>query len=80
MSSSEGNGGMSFAAGFVMGAVIGAALGILFAPKAGRETREDLRRVSRDLRDKASEKASKLRETGERILHRDRAGDAPAGS
>ena len=29
--------------GFAVGALVGAGLGILFAPKAGKETREDLK-------------------------------------
>ena len=31
-----------YAGFFVSGAVVGAALGVIFAPKAGRETREDI--------------------------------------
>lgn len=32
----------SYAGYFISGAAIGAALGVLFAPKAGRETRKDM--------------------------------------
>lgn len=39
--------------GLIIGGLIGAALGILYAPKSGRETREDIARKAEDLLDKA---------------------------
>ena len=38
----EGNGGGSFVMGLLTGTVLGAGLGILFAPKAGSELRNQL--------------------------------------
>src|SRR5215212_9050246 len=38
----EGNGGSSFVMGLLTGTVLGAGLGILFAPKAGSELRNQL--------------------------------------
>ena len=40
---------------FVLGAAIGAGLGLLFAPKAGRKLREELKNKLSDLLDQASE-------------------------
>lgn len=48
MSSSD-----DFFKGLILGAVVGATAGILLAPKSGAETREDIRRFSTDLQDKA---------------------------
>ena len=41
--------------GFVKGIVIGAALGLLFAPKSGRELRKDLMKKRDDLMDTAND-------------------------
>lgn len=40
---------------FVLGALIGAGLGVLFAPKAGSETRHELKEKMTDLLNKAKE-------------------------
>jgi gas vesicle protein len=44
-------------AGMVSAALVGAALGVLFAPKSGRETRELLRAKVNDARTKMNNKA-----------------------
>lgn len=44
-----------FIAGIVIGGLIGAAIGILYAPKSGKETREDLGRKADELLTKAKE-------------------------
>ncbi|MCX6375066.1 MAG: YtxH domain-containing protein [Armatimonadetes bacterium] len=44
---------LSVLAGIGLGAIIGAAAGLLFAPKAGTETREGIKKAAEDLRDRA---------------------------
>jgi len=44
-----------FMKGILLGGVIGAVIGILYAPKSGRETREDINRKAEELLTKARE-------------------------
>jgi gas vesicle protein len=37
------------------GVIIGAAVGVLFAPQSGRETREDLKKLGLDLKEKSKD-------------------------
>jgi gas vesicle protein len=53
----EGNGGDKFLY-FLAGAGIGAVLGLLFAPKSGRETREMIARTATDGREYITGKVS----------------------
>lgn len=46
---------MSKKKSFLLGAGIGLGLGLLFAPKSGKETREDLARMINDLYERAKE-------------------------
>jgi gas vesicle protein len=48
-------------AGVGLGAIIGAAAGLLFAPKAGMETREDLSNKFKELKGKTEEWISEQR-------------------
>ena len=61
------NKGGEIVGAFVAGGLIGAALGILFAPKAGKETRDQLGDWMEETKEKAKEKIEKLEEE---IKHR----------
>ena len=54
--------GASFALGLFAGAVIGAGVALLFAPKTGNETRELLGQQYRGLADRVNEATETLRE------------------
>jgi len=56
MSNSEDkNGLMYLLAGFGLGALFGTAAGVLFAPKKGEETREELSSRLKELKDRTEE-------------------------
>jgi gas vesicle protein len=46
---------VSVLAGIGMGVLVGAAVGLLLAPKSGEETRDDLSRAVKDLNDKITD-------------------------
>jgi gas vesicle protein len=54
------NEGGSFVIGFALGAVIGAGLALVFAPRSGEETREQLRQRSEELRTLGEEAKAKV--------------------
>jgi gas vesicle protein len=62
MSSNNHGGAGSVMMAFMMGAVTGAALALLFAPAAGEETREYLGQRAREGRDKARDAVEQGRE------------------
>lgn len=49
------NSAESFIKGFVLGIVGGGIAGILLAPKSGAETREDIKKLAVDLKEKATD-------------------------
>lgn len=62
MSRDEGAGAGSILLSFLLGAVAGAAVALLYAPAAGSETREYLGEKAREGRDRAADAAAKGRE------------------
>jgi gas vesicle protein len=58
----EREGGSSFLVGFIIGAIAGLAVGFLYAPKAGKETRALLKEKAGQLKDKAGEVLSRTHE------------------
>ncbi len=71
----------SFAIGFLIGAVVGVAVGFLYAPKAGQETRALLREKTEEVKEKAGEVTEKAKEAaaeakkrvGEKFVHKEAA-------
>ncbi len=62
MARDEGAGAGSILLAFILGAVSGAAVALLYAPATGRETREFLGEKAREGRERASEAAVKGRQ------------------
>jgi gas vesicle protein len=58
----EGNGGGSFVMGLLTGTVLGAGLGILFAPKAGSDLRNQLSEQAGNLANQAQDGIRKVTE------------------
>jgi gas vesicle protein len=58
----ERDSGASFAIGFLLGAVVGVAIGFLYAPKPGKETRALLKEKAEMAAEKAKETAEKAKE------------------
>jgi gas vesicle protein len=62
MARDEGAAGGNILLAFVLGAISGAAVALLYAPASGRETREYLGEKAREGRDRANEAAEKGRQ------------------
>ena len=58
----------SMGIGLLSGLAVGAAIGLLVAPKSGMETRAMLTEKARDVRAKAGETMSRLRMRGARAM------------
>ena len=62
MARDDGSGAGSVLLAFLLGAVSGAAVALLYAPATGRETREYLGQKAREGRDRAAEAAERGRQ------------------
>jgi len=78
----EGDGGGSFLMGLLAGTVLGAGLGMLFAPKTGSELRNQLseqtgrlKNTANDAYTQASEKVSQMVDRGREAYDRARSGN-----
>lgn len=58
----------NYVGGLLIGGLVGGALGILFAPKAGRELRQDIRGKSEDLYKRAKGKYEETVTTVENVM------------
>lgn len=58
--------------GFIIGGLIGVALGILYAPKSGKETREGIRRSTEELLEKAKEQFEEASRKIEQLARREK--------
>jgi len=72
MSEERGYSGSAVALGFLLGGALGACLALLFAPESGRRTRERLRDLASDVRDKTIDVSEELRDKAEDALERGR--------
>jgi gas vesicle protein len=65
---SEGDSTSGLFSGFVVGAAVGLAIGFLYAPQAGQETRALVREKAEKTKEKAEEIIEEARERAKRII------------
>jgi len=65
---SEKEKGAAFAMGILAGTAIGLAVGLLYAPRPGTETRELLKEKTEDARHKAADIIQEARERAKKIV------------
>gem|GEM_PF-1613445 len=58
--------------GLLLGAAIGSAVGVLFAPKAGKETREDIKTKANEAQEKTQELIEQTKERAEQMYEKGR--------
>jgi gas vesicle protein len=64
----EGNDFDNFVGGFVLGALLGAAFGLILAPGPGRDLRRRLKEQSLQLRSQATRRADEFQAKGQAII------------
>lgn len=70
MSDDRGCSGAGVALAFILGGVLGGCLALLFAPESGRRTRERLRDLAADVRDRTIDFSEDVRDKAEEALER----------
>lgn len=58
--------------GLLIGGLLGAAVGMLYAPKSGKETREDIRHSAEELLDKAKNRYEEAYRTLEKMAEQEK--------
>lgn len=61
------SGAADFLAGFVIGGLVGAAVGLIFAPQTGEETRTQLREKSIELKEVVEDLSAEARKHAEKL-------------
>ncbi|MGH9866753.1 MAG: YtxH domain-containing protein [Candidatus Polarisedimenticolia bacterium] len=64
-----GNGGHAFFT-FLTGALLGVGLGMLFAPKTGKDTRRQLAEMARNAQEKATDMSKRMKRRAEDMKRR----------
>ncbi|MBI4836529.1 MAG: YtxH domain-containing protein [Candidatus Abawacabacteria bacterium] len=59
-----------FIVGTIVGGAIGSILAVMFAPKSGKETREDIKKSSQELYVKGSKFSNKLSASTKNLIQR----------
>ena len=67
--STENNIGKGLLLGFIAGGAIGAIFGMLYAPKSGRELRDDLRQKSDEYLDEADKYIAEARDRAKELIN-----------
>ena len=70
MFDSDRGGARPFAAGMLIGALVGAGVALLFAPQAGEETRRYLRKRARRLQAAAEDRVHDLKDRAQKVRRR----------
>jgi gas vesicle protein len=70
MSEERGYSGAGIALAFILGGALGGCLALLFAPESGRRTRERLRDLAADVRDRTIDLSEDIRDKAEEALER----------
>ncbi len=58
-----------FIAGTIVGGAVGSILAIMFAPKSGKETREDIKASSQKIYEQGSHFGTKLKNSSQSLLN-----------